>query len=165
MTATIFHAWMPSPLGRLLLVGGGERLLRINLCDSDAPEDPPAGSVQDERSFEDAVAQLREYFDGRRRRFDLALAPEGTPFQREVWEALQRIPYGATASYRQLAETIGRPAAVRAVGAANGRNPLPIVIPCHRVIGSDGTLTGYRGGVRFKESLLGIERGEGRREN
>ena len=101
--------------------------------------------------------QLLEYFDGLRRHFDLPLAPQGTDFQMEVWHALARIPYGATWSYRDLAAAIGKPAAVRAVGAANGRNPLPIVLPCHRVIGADGSLTGFGGGLPTKEALLRLE--------
>ena len=102
-------------------------------------------------------AQLGEYFAGRRRTFDLPLTPEGTTFQCSVWMALRAIPYGATISYRALAERIGRPSAMRAVGAANGRNPLPIVVPCHRVIGADGSLTGFGGGLPTKRFLLELE--------
>ena len=104
-----------------------------------------------------AEAQLGEYFAGRRRRFELPLAPQGTPFQRQVWQALAGIPYGATVSYAQLARQIGNPAGLRAVGAANGRNPLPIVLPCHRVIGADGELTGFGGGLPVKQFLLQLE--------
>lgn len=104
-----------------------------------------------------AQAQLDEYFAGQRRTFDLPLAPQGTPFQREVWFALAAIPYGRTASYAHLAAQVGRPAATRAVGAANGRNPLPIVLPCHRVIGADGSLTGFGGGLPTKRFLLELE--------
>ena len=104
-----------------------------------------------------ARAQLAEYFDGRRRQFDLPLSPRGTPFQRDVWLALAAIPYGETISYAQLATRVGRPAAMRAVGAANGRNPLPIVLPCHRVIGADGSLTGFGGGLPTKQFLLELE--------
>ena len=102
-------------------------------------------------------AQLVEYFDGSRREFELPLAPQGTPFQLQVWEELERIPFGATISYAQLAQRVGNPAGTRAVGAANGRNPLPIVLPCHRVIGADGTMTGFGGGVPTKEFLLRLE--------
>lgn len=105
-----------------------------------------------------ACAQLAEYFAGRRRQFDLPLAPRGTPFQCRVWDALATIPYGGTVSYRQLATQLGQPTATRAVGAANGRNPLPIVLPCHRVIGADGRLTGFGGGLPTKEYLLNLER-------
>jgi methylated-DNA-[protein]-cysteine S-methyltransferase len=100
---------------------------------------------------------LKEYFDGTRRHFDLPLGPRGTEFQLRVWEALTQIPYGQTRSYRDIALAIGKPTAVRAVGAANGRNPLPIVVPCHRVIGSDGSLTGFAGGLEAKTRLLQLE--------
>jgi methylated-DNA-[protein]-cysteine S-methyltransferase len=110
-------------------------------------------------AFDDVVSQLTEYFAGHRQRFELTLAPEGTPFQLRVWRELQDVPYGVTISYGQLAARIGQPRASRAVGLANGSNPLPIVIPCHRVIGADGTLTGYGGGLPIKERLLALERG------
>ncbi len=106
------------------------------------------------------IGQLDEYFRGQRREFDLELLAKGTPFQCRVWSELTRIPYGATISYRELAGRIGRPSAVRAVGAANGANPIPIIIPCHRVIGADGTLTGYGGGLPLKQALLSLERKE-----
>jgi len=115
---------------------------------------------RDDRAFDDVVSQLEEYFEGRRREFQLALAPEGTPFQLRVWKALLDIPYGETISYGELAERIGQPSASRAVGLANGSNPIPIVIPCHRVIGSNGKLTGYGGGLAIKERLLALERGD-----
>jgi len=105
----------------------------------------------------DVVDQLREYFAGKRTTFDLALIPQGTEFQVKVWNELRRIPYGETISYKQLAERIGKPKAVRAVGAANGANPIPIVIPCHRVIGNDGSLTGFGGGLPLKKRLLELE--------
>jgi O-6-methylguanine DNA methyltransferase len=101
--------------------------------------------------------QLEEYFAGERREFDLTLAPEGTPFERSVWEELRRIPFGETRSYGEIARAIGRPNAFRAVGRANGANPIPIVVPCHRVIGSDGSLTGFGGGLEAKSRLLEIE--------
>jgi methylated-DNA-[protein]-cysteine S-methyltransferase len=103
------------------------------------------------------IAQLDEYFRGKRRDFDLTLAPRGTAFQLAVWSELQRIPYGTTISYRDLAERIAKPRAVRACGAANGANPIPIVIPCHRVIGANGTLVGYGGGLHVKRALLALE--------
>lgn len=106
-----------------------------------------------------AATQLREYFAGRRRSFELPLAPDGTAFQRQVWAALAKIPYGRTCSYAELARAVGRPKAMRAVGAANGRNPLPIVLPCHRVIGADGSLTGFGGGLPTKVALLRLESG------
>ena len=104
-----------------------------------------------------AREELEEYFAGRRREFDLPLSPHGTPFQRQVWQALRTIPYGSTCTYGQLAAAVGNPRAARAVGMANHRNPLPILIPCHRVIGSTGSLTGYAGGVERKRLLLSIE--------
>ena len=106
------------------------------------------------------IRQLEEYFAGKRKSFDIPLAPKGTPFQLEVWRALQEIPYGATATYREIAIQIGRPNAVRAVGAANGANPIPIIIPCHRVIGSNGSLTGFGGGIDVKRALLAHESGQ-----
>ena len=116
----------------------------------------------DDAGFGDVVSQLGEYFEGRRRQFDLPLAPAGTPFQQRVWSALLDIPYGETISYGELASRIGQKSASRAVGLANGSNPLPIVIPCHRVIGANGKLTGYGGGLPIKERLLAHERGERR---
>ena len=105
-----------------------------------------------------AIDEVDEYFAGKRTAFDIPLAPEGTPFQQEVWKALRAIPFGETRSYMDVARTIGKPRAVRAVGAANGRNPLGIVVPCHRVIGADGSLTGYAGGMERKKFLLDLER-------
>jgi len=117
----------------------------------------PDGAREDAWAFAHVVEQLEAYFDGRRTSFDIALAPRGTSFQREVWRALATIPYGTTTTYAAIARSIGKPLAVRAVGAANGRNPLSIVVPCHRVIGQDGTLTGYAGGVANKRALLELE--------
>lgn len=122
-----------------------------------APAEPHDDWTRDDTAFDDAAAQLREYFAGKRTAFDLPLAPRGTDFQLAVWNALQRIPYGQTRSYRDVALTIGKPAAIRAVGAANGANPLPIVVPCHRVIGANGSLTGYAGGMEAKRLLLDLE--------
>ncbi|MBV8516096.1 MAG: methylated-DNA--[protein]-cysteine S-methyltransferase [Acidobacteria bacterium] len=104
-----------------------------------------------------AIVQLREYFDGKRTVFELDLAPRGTEFQRAVWDELLRVPYGATVTYAEIAHRIGRPNAVRAVGAANGANPIAVIVPCHRVIGSNGTLTGYGGGIERKQWLLAHE--------
>lgn len=117
----------------------------------------PDGAREDRRAFAGVMKQLDAYFAGRRTSFDVALSPRGTAFQRDVWRALASIPYGETTTYAEIARAIGRPRAVRAVGAANGRNPLSIVVPCHRVIGKDGTLTGYAGGVENKRSLLDLE--------
>ena len=150
---------MPSPVGTLTLVASdrglaavlweNERQGRVPLrLEKEAPEHPVL--VEAER-------QLREYFDGRRTRFDLTLDVSGTPFQRQVWNALLTIPFGETRSYGEIARQIGRPTAARAVGAANGRNPLSIVAPCHRVVGSSGALTGFAGGLDTKARLLALE--------
>jgi methylated-DNA-[protein]-cysteine S-methyltransferase len=119
--------------------------------------DPDPGWIEATAPFAEPISQLDAYFAGRLRRFDLRLAPAGTPFQHTVWRALSDIPYGETVSYGELARWISRPAAVRAVGAANGQNPLAIVVPCHRVIGSDGRLVGYGGGLPAKVALLELE--------
>ncbi len=146
-----------SPLGTLTLVASGEGL--THLLFPGETKEPPAGaeSAAARRVLDAAERQLGEYFEGRRREFDLPLAPAGTEFQRAVWFALSSIPCGDTTSYGELARRIGRPRAVRAVGAANGANPLPIVLPCHRVIGASGHLTGFGGGLPAKVKLLAIE--------
>jgi methylated-DNA-[protein]-cysteine S-methyltransferase len=144
-----------TPIGGVGVVARDGRIARIELR---AP--PPArgrGPGAGKGVLGEAQRQLEEYFAGRRRTFDLPLAIEGTPFQREVWTALGRIPYGQTTSYAAIAADLGRPDAFRAVGAANGRNPFAIVLPCHRVIGADGSLTGYAGGLSAKRFLLDLE--------
>ncbi len=151
-----------SPVGPLLLRGtddGGFQLteLLFGAPDSKHRAVPAAQDRDDPAAFADVVAQLREFFDGDRTTFDLPLAPSGTEFQRRVWLALREIPYGQTRTYAEIAEAIGSPTAVRAVGAANGRNPLSIVVPCHRVIGADGSLTGFGGGLAAKRWLLAHE--------
>jgi methylated-DNA-[protein]-cysteine S-methyltransferase len=143
-----------SPLGPLTLRGGPRGLTGI---DFPGHAGPLAEPDRDPGAFAEAVRQLEEYFAGRRRRFELALDLGGTPFQRAVWEALARIPYGSTLSYTQLAAAAGRPDRVRAVGAAVGRTPVPIIVPCHRAIGADGSLTGYGGGLHRKQALLDLE--------
>ncbi len=148
---------MTTPIGPLLLAGGEEGLRAIRFSTGRKARGPEPGWIRDDGAFPEAARQLREYFDGTRREFDIALAPSGTAFQRQVLDALMTIPYGETRSYADIARQIGRPAAVRAVGAANGRNPLPIVIPCHRVIGSDRSLTGFGGGLPTKRYLLDLE--------
>jgi methylated-DNA-[protein]-cysteine S-methyltransferase len=148
-----------SPLGPLSLVGTGDALTAIWLPSERDGLDPDPSWIEQAAPFAEAVRQLDAYFAGTLRRFDLRLAPAGTPFQQRVWQALVEIPYGETISYAELARRIGQPAAVRAVGAANGRNPLAIVVPCHRVIGSDGRLVGYGGGLAVKATLLDLERG------
>lgn len=151
------YRYLDSPVGRLLLAGEGETLCFVGFPQDGECLEPQSGWVADEQSLTRAVAQLLEYFAGERRDFDLDLKPNGTRFQLDVLEALTRIPYGETRSYADVAGQVGRPKAVRAVGAANGRNPLPIVIPCHRVIGANGALTGFGGGLEAKRTLLELE--------
>ncbi|HEU4656135.1 MAG TPA: methylated-DNA--[protein]-cysteine S-methyltransferase [Capillimicrobium sp.] len=146
-----------TPLGPLTLEGDDSAVSAVRFG---AGPDGPAGDVPSTRApaLADAAAQLDDYFAGRRRSFDVALALDGTPFQREVWAALRAIPYGETTTYTALAAALGRPRAVRAVGAAVGRTPIPVIVPCHRVLGADGSLTGYRGGLDRKRALLELER-------
>jgi methylated-DNA-[protein]-cysteine S-methyltransferase len=149
---------LPSPIGRLTLVGDGRALTSILFEDDERlPARTPRAWIEDARPFREARRQLDAYFAGRRTVFDLPLALDGTPFQMRVWRALLQIPFGATASYGDIAAAIGRPGASRAVGGANHRNPIPIIVPCHRVIGSDGSLTGYGGGEPRKRRLLALE--------
>ena len=146
-----------SPIGNLLLAGDEPRLKLIGFPSGKGMVTPGSDWVEDISCFPQAEKQLGEYFSGERRIFELELEPEGTPFQVAVLDALVQIPYGETRSYRDIAISVGRPKAVRAVGAANGRNPLPIIIPCHRVIGSNGNLTGFAGGLEAKTFLLELE--------
>ncbi|MCP4842849.1 MAG: methylated-DNA--[protein]-cysteine S-methyltransferase [Halieaceae bacterium] len=150
---------LATPVGELRLVASGTQLLRIEF-ESRRQQAPGTctGSGQSSELLAHCAAQLTEYFAGQRALFSLELAEAGTAFQRSVWQALQRIPYGETRSYQAIAREIGRPTAMRAVGAASSRNPLPIVVPCHRVVGSDGTLTGYAGGLDAKALLLALEK-------
>jgi methylated-DNA-[protein]-cysteine S-methyltransferase len=152
------YAQIDSPVGPLLLVGDDTGLRNIFFENGrDRGRVEPAWE-EDVKSFRDTTSQLRSYFAGELQEFDLALSPQGTPFQLNVWKRLCEIPYGETMSYGELAGRIGNPKASRAVGLANGSNPIPIVIPCHRVIGSNGKLTGYGGGLPIKEKLLALER-------
>jgi len=153
----MYYCYLDTPIGQLLLAGDGESLRLIAFPDGPMRKSPEPGWNLAEAPFSEARRQLDEYFRGERQSFDLPLRPDGTVFQLSVLEALREIPYGATASYGEVAKKIGRPGAARAVGAANGRNPLPIVIPCHRVIGSDGGLTGFGGGLATKKALLVLE--------
>lgn len=148
-----------SPIGELVLISDGEALTGLNLPATDGSARLPTGpgSRCDEAVVREAVDQLEAYFAGDRQEFDLALRPAGTLFQRTVWESLLSIPFGETISYAEQSRRIGRPGASRAVGAANGRNPIAIVLPCHRVIGAGGTLTGYGGGLPMKQWLLDHE--------
>ena len=156
-TETLYFDHMDSPVGRLHLLANAEGLRRICFPRErhPRPEDTLGTHAPARLAF--ARRQLDEYFAGRRREFDLPLRPVGTAFQLTVWEALRDIPFGTTWSYAELASRIGKPSAMRAVGGANGRNPLPIVVPCHRVIGRDGSLTGFGGGVDIKAKLLALE--------
>ena len=153
----VYYKYMPSPVGTLLLGGQTSILEMIGFAEGKGVICPGDDWIQDGTVFNQAEDQLNEYFEGERQQFDLKMKPSGTPFQLSVLSALQKIPFGQTTSYRDIAESIGRPKAVRAVGAANGRNPLPIVIPCHRVIGADGSLTGFGGGLAAKSFLLNLE--------
>jgi len=159
-TAVREHIILPSPIGPLTLVAEAGQLTALYMdAQQHRPGDDTIGvpGDPDAAPFAAAARQLAGYFAGQLSEFDLPLAPAGTPFQRRVWAALQTIPYGQTWSYAQLADKIGQATAVRAVGLANGRNPIALVIPCHRVIGSDGSLTGYGGGLDRKRFLLDLE--------
>jgi len=156
------HVVVDSPIGPLTLVAADGRLAGLYMdAQRHRPTDEVVGPPGDREAepFASAADQLAAYFAGQLTEFDLPLAPAGTRFQRTVWAALQQIPYGETWSYGQLACKIGNPAAVRAVGLANGRNPIALVVPCHRVIGADGSLTGYGGGLERKRYLLDLEAG------
>lgn len=154
----MIYRYMDSPVGRLLLAGDDSGLTMLSFCDPDRPAMPQSAWCEgDHRVLNEAQSQLAGYFAGERRQFDLPIAPHGTPFQLAVWRELLRIPYGETISYAELASRIGRPNAMRAVGAANGRNPIAIIVPCHRVIGADGSLTGFGGGLPRKQFLLELE--------
>lgn len=162
MSDRLTWAAIDSPLGDIVVAWSGVGLRRLWFTAGDgAPSPDPAWEHATSPAF-GAGVQLSAYFAGQRADFDLPLDARGTDFQRHVWAALQSVPYGGTATYGQLAERIGRPGSARAVGGANNRNPLPIVVPCHRVVGADGSLTGYAGGLRFKRFLLDLEAGGAR---
>lgn len=148
-----------SPIGRLLLVSDDRGLRQIGFPSGKNTPEPSESWRANDAAFEQVHAQLDAYFDGKLTQFNLKLAPCGTDFQQTVWDALQKISYGTTCSYQDIATVIGNPSASRAVGSANGKNPIPIVIPCHRVIGSNGTLTGFGGGLLTKQWLLAHETG------
>lgn len=153
----MYYTYATSPIGQLLLAGSADALQVIGFPHGDKARRADVGWERYDEPFKKTARQLNEYFAGDRQEFELDLAPDGTTFQVEVLEALRGIPYGETCTYRDIAVAVGRPKAVRAVGNANGRNPLPIVIPCHRVIGSDGSLTGFGGGIEVKRYLLDLE--------
>jgi methylated-DNA-[protein]-cysteine S-methyltransferase len=147
ISSTTFH----SPAGPIVLEGDDRRLTRLGFGAPDAPQGDALATAS-------AAIQLEQYFAGERTEFELDIEPAGTPFERRVWQEVRAIPYGETASYAQIARRIGRPSACRAVGRANGHNPIAVVVPCHRVVGSDGSLTGYAGGIEMKRALLDLER-------
>ena len=151
------HTTVDSPIGRLTLVADGGVLTGLYLPDHTRGPRPEVLGADRPDGFEEVAAQLEEYFAGARTGFTVPVAPTGTPFQRAVWRELTAIPYGQTRAYGQIADALGGPHLTRAVGAANGRNPISILVPCHRVVGSDGSLTGYAGGLDRKRFLLDLE--------
>lgn len=152
------YCWvMKSPVGRILLVGNEQSLMQLSFQDGRHLVNRDPKWTYSEAPFKKPIQQLNEYFTGERKSFTIKLSPTGTPFQQKVWCALRTIPYGKTVSYGDIAKAIGNPKASRAVGAANGQNPISIIVPCHRVIGSTGKLVGYGGGLPIKETLLKLE--------
>jgi len=157
---TVLYTYLDTPIGPLLLAGDGVGLSKVGFPAGKGRVAPREVWRRDDDQFVEVRSQLTAYFARELRTFDLELAPEGTPFQLSVWKALSGIPYGTTISYGELATRLNRPGASRAVGAANGANPIPIIVPCHRVIGANGTLTGFGGGIETKRHLLALEAGE-----
>ena len=155
------YCYVDSPIGKLLVAGDEEGLRYISFPKSKKKVAPDPDWIEDRAFLRDAVEQLERYFQGKLKTFNLKLAPRGTPFQLKALKELEKVPYGETVSYGELARRIGNPKACRAVGGANARNPLPIVIPCHRVVGSNGNLTGFGGGLDVKQALLDHEQGLG----
>jgi len=154
----MFFTSIDSPFGEVMIAGDETALHRVDFQAGNQPIIPQPDWIPDARPLKAAAQQLRDYFAGRLTRFNLPLAPRGTTFRKKVWSQLTQLPYGEVISYRDLAVRVGNPKACRAVGAANGANPICIIIPCHRVICSDGRLTGYAGGISIKEGLLELER-------
>lgn len=148
----------PSPIGTLLLFGQDGLLEELHFANSSRHREDLSGYHLNEQCFKEVIQQLDEYFEGKRKTFELAIAPQGTSFQKNVWLELQKIPYGATASYSEIALRLGNKNGCRAVGMANGKNPIPIIVPCHRIIGKDGSLTGFGGGLEVKKQLLKLEK-------
>jgi methylated-DNA-[protein]-cysteine S-methyltransferase len=153
----MYYCYLDTPIGDLLLAGDEDALSLVGFPEGSMRREPESDWIFSDKPFAAVREQLTAYFAGERKTFDLKLNPVGTEFQLQVLDELQKIPYGITASYGDIAKRIGRPKAVRAVGAANGRNPIPIIIPCHRVIGSTGKLTGFGGGIPTKKALLKLE--------
>jgi len=158
-TAPTLVTTVDSPIGPLTLMARDGRLTHLVMEDQAHAVDPPPGSRRDDDVFAEVATQLQEYFAGERTAFDVPMTLEGTDFQRRVWAQLCAIPYGETISYGELARRVGNPNASRAVGSANGRNPVAVIVPCHRVIAADGSLGGYGGGLDRKVHLLGLEQG------
>ena len=152
------YCYYPAPFGDLLLVEENEKIEHVMFPVEHNTRTLEKEWIEDKNAFKDIFTQFDEYFSGKRKVFSLKLNPIGTKFQKSVWQELQKIPYGETTNYGELARRIGNPNASRAVGAANGKNPIVIIIPCHRVIGKDGSLTGFGGGLPVKEQLLALER-------
>jgi methylated-DNA-[protein]-cysteine S-methyltransferase len=159
MATTTYYSYIASPVGQLFVCGDEEFLSALYLPNHKGERGPEADWRQADAPFAAVREQLAEYFSGARQQFDVPLKLTGTHFQLRVWQELVRIPFGTTISYAQLAQRLGQPTATRAVGNANGRNPVSIIVPCHRVIGANGKLTGYGGGMEKKEWLLAWERG------
>jgi len=161
-TDSLLYTTLESPIGELLLLGDGRALRELYMQDGRRPIAVRSGWERCAGPFASACAQLQEYFEGGRTSFELPLAMNGNPFERRVWRALGDIPYGETTSYGEVARAIGHPSAARAVGVANARNPIAVIVPCHRVIGASGALTGYGGGLERKRLLLELESGQAR---
>ncbi len=155
------YTYLDTPIGELLLVGNQNVLREIGFPDGPKRRRAEPDWELTDSAFAEAKSQLNDYFAGSLQKFSLAIEPTGTPFQLSVLDQLQKIPYGETVSYGEIATRLGKPKAMRAVGAANGRNPIPVIIPCHRVIGANGKLTGFGGGLPTKEALLKIEQQAG----
>ncbi len=157
----MFYYVLQSPVGKLLLVGDVDGLQQLQFQDGKHPQPIEAGWKNNRRPFRHIISQLEDYFDGRLKQFSVTCSLKGTDFQQKVWKALRTIPYGKTVSYGDIAKQIGKPNASRAVGAANGQNPISIIVPCHRVIGANGKLVGFGGGLPIKQSLLELEQQHG----
>ena len=153
----MYYCYLDTPIGELLVAGDDDGLGMVGFPEGSMRREPEPDWIFNEKELAEACRQLSEYFAGQRKCFALKLNPSGTEFQRQVLDELVKIPYGTTVSYSDIARRVGRPKAVRAVGAANGRNPIPVIIPCHRVIGAHGDLTGFGGGLPTKEALLRLE--------
>lgn len=153
----MYYTYVDSPAGKLMVAGTRATLKFLSFPTGKPNKTPAADWIENGQPLKTALVQLSDYFAGKRQSFDLSLTPEGSAFQKRVWHALLKIPYGHTTSYGEIAQSIGRPKASRAVGAANGKNPIAIIIPCHRVIGKSGDLTGFGGGLEVKKQLLSLE--------